>query len=53
MIDSVSPRKFINATITSTNLTDAMNQDLERLRPIILDGTNECSFHVNYKVFGV
>lgn len=52
IINATTPKKFNNATLeNATSITDAQQQDLERLRPIFTDGTNTCSLSLNYQVF--
>ena len=52
LIDTTTPKKFSNSTLVSaSNLTDAQNTDLERLRLAFSDSSNVCSTHINYQAF--
>jgi hypothetical protein len=52
LIPSPTPKIFNNSVLeNASNFLDAQKQDLERLRPIIFDGREECSIVLNYQVF--
>lgn len=52
LINSTTPKKFTNSTLTSaSNLADSQDEDLERFRPMFADGSTQCSLHINYQAF--
>lgn len=51
LTDASQGKKFNNATlINATSLSESRAQDLERFRVITIDGTVQCSTHLNYQV---
>lgn len=54
LTNSTTPKKFTNSTLLgASNLADAQDEDLERIRPMFIDGGTMCSLHINYQAFTI